>query len=104
MEQLGQLLFFDDPLNYRQVIRRIRRLLEDGYFEVRGHAQQQMRKRKLDLLDIQHIIRYGSIEEHSKPDRLWRYKIVGTSVERRKAACVVEVNGRIIVVTVMGLK
>ena len=32
-----------------------------------------MDQREIDINDIQNVIRYGRIVEHSKPLQLWRY-------------------------------
>jgi hypothetical protein len=62
-----------------------------------------MAERDLDVHDIQHIIASGRITEISRPHALWRYKISGKSIEGKRAACVVEINGRLIVRTVVDL-
>ena len=54
------------------------------------------------MLDMQHVIRYGYVVEHSKPGQLWRYTVEGTSVDGEQVACVVEINGNLIsIVTVI---
>jgi 1,6-anhydro-N-acetylmuramate kinase len=60
-----------------------------------------MRQRRFDRQDIASAIRHGQVVEHSKPGQRWRYKIVGKSVDGEKMACVVEINGTLIVVTVI---
>jgi hypothetical protein len=61
---------------------------------------------RLDINDIEHIIRYGQITEITQPRRLWRYRIEGTVVDRTRAACVVELelDDNAILVTVFRLK
>lgn len=92
----------DRPLSYRRAMERIRTLWNEGLVEIDPyHAQVRMRERGFDMLDLEHLIRYGRVVEHSKPGRLWRYKVEGTSVEGERAACVVEIKGhRIVIVTV----
>lgn len=88
-----------DPTNYRRVHERIKALWETGNFI--PHAEGRMRTRKLEVTDIQHVIKTGRIVEHSKPGELWRYKIEGLSVDGKKIACVVEINDALEVIAVM---
>jgi hypothetical protein len=60
-----------------------------------------MAERDLDVHDIQYILESGSITEISRPHVRWRYKIQGKSVEGKKASCVVEINGRLVIITVV---
>jgi hypothetical protein len=57
--------------------------------------------RRLDRNDLASMIRYGRVVEHSKPGQLWRYKVAGRTVDGEQASCVVEINGRLIIVTVI---
>lgn len=98
---MGQVIPLEDPLNYRAALQRIKRLWNEGYVEILPHAQKRMRQRHLDTNDIQYIIRYGRIVEHSQPKDLWRYTIEGTSVDGKEAACVVEIDDNLIIVTVV---
>ena len=60
-----------------------------------------MSQREIDISDIQNVIRYGRIVEHSKPLDLWRYTILGKAVDGDRTKVVVEINGRLIIVTVI---
>ncbi len=60
-----------------------------------------MSQRQIDILDIQNVIRYGRIVEHSKPANLWRYTILGKAVDGAGMKVVVEINGSLIIVTVI---
>jgi hypothetical protein len=91
----------DRPLSSRRAMERIRTLWKDGKVEILPHAQTRMRERKIDMLDIQYVVRYGRVIEYSKPGQLWRYTVEGTSVDGEHVACVVEINGNLIVVTVI---
>jgi hypothetical protein len=57
----------EDPTNYRRIITVIRRLWDEGEVQFSPHATKRMRRRGLDVNDVQHIIRYGSILSHSRP-------------------------------------
>lgn len=98
---MGEIALFEDAADYQRVIIRIRRLWNEGAFEILPHAQERLLERGLDVLDIQHCIRFGKIKEHNKPIELWRYKIKGKAVDGEPMACIVEINGSLIVVTVI---
>ncbi len=91
----------DRPLSARQAMERIRILWKEGFVAILPHAQERMRQRHIDMQDLAHLIRFGRIVEHSKPAQQWRYKIEGASVDGEKSACVVEIDGTLIVVTVI---
>lgn len=92
---------FEDPTNYRRVERRVRALWDEGDVEIAPHAQKRMRERKLEMTDIQNVLRYGRVVEHSRPAELWRYAIEGKSVDGTKAKVVVEIDGSLVIVTVI---
>ena len=87
--------------NYKLAHQRIKKLWNDGYTEIGYHAQQRMKQRKLDMNDIANCVRYGRIIEHKKPMTYWRYTILGKGVDGKTMKCVVEINGNLIVVTVI---
>ena len=93
-----------DPLNYKRVMWRIKKIWEEGSVKFVHHANEQMKKRGLDVSDVENISRYGRIVEHSQPAELWRYKIEGLSLDHGKAACIVELNKRLIIITVISIK
>lgn len=98
---MPEVIVLQDPENYKAVHGRIKHLLKEGQTEFLPHAQKRMQHRGLDDQDIIHILKYGQIVEHSKPDDLWRYTISGKSIDQKKAKCVVEINDRLIIVTVI---
>ena len=100
---MGELLPLHDPQNRSRVLRRIRKLWDEGSVEFVEHAETRMKERQLDVHDIHNILHHGQITEISRPHTRWRYTIVGKSIEDKRAKCVVEVNGRLIVVTVVDL-
>jgi hypothetical protein len=101
---MGELLSLRNPQDYVWAMKRIRHLWEEGKVELVSHAIKQMAKRHIDMLDIQHVIRYGRIVSHSMPLYLWRYKVAGTRVNGRPVACIVEINGNLIIVTVVATR
>jgi hypothetical protein len=66
-----------------------------------SHAEARMKTRKIEMTDIQHLVRYGRVTEHSRPRFKWRYKIEGTSVDGESLRCLVEINGHLVIVTVL---
>jgi hypothetical protein len=114
----------DRPLSDRRAKDRIYTLWKTGFVEIWPHAQDRMRERKIDTTDIEHVLRYGHVVENNKPGLHWRshfssgkmtsghvvennkpglhwrYKVKGTSVDGDQMACVVEINGNLIIVTV----
>src|SRR5688572_9804564 len=83
-EQCGA---FDSPSDYARVHRRVKRLWNEGIFELHQHAQVAMAKRKMDVLDLQQIILHGSIISHDLRDGQWRYRIQGSTVANVTASC-----------------
>ena len=90
-----------DPTNYKWAHQRIKKLWSEGKTEIRTHAQLRMSQREIDIFDIQNVIRYGRIVEHSKPIELWRYTILGKAVDGARMKVVVEINGSLVIVTVI---
>jgi hypothetical protein len=91
----------DNPGDYARVHRRVKRLWNEGVFELHQHAQLAMAKRKMDVLDLQHIILRGSIISHDFRDGQWRYRIQGGTVANVTASCVVMLVGHVLVVSVL---
>ena len=98
---MADVLPTSNPSNYKLAHQRIKRLWNDGNTEIGYHAQQRMKQRKLDMNDIANCVRYGRIIEHKKPMTYWRYTILGKGVDGKTMKCVVEINGNLIVVTVI---
>ena len=98
MEEVYRL---ENPLNYNFAIRRIRKLWNDGYTRFTIHVQKRMNERNIDTTDIQNMIRYGRVIDHSRPKEHWRYTVEGPILDRRKGKCVVEINGTLIIITVI---
>lgn len=92
-----------DPTNYKQVRARIRKLYHEGLTQItKSHAWPRMDQRKIEITDVQHILNFGRVVDHSKPGRNWRYTLEGTSLDTSRAIrVIVEINGFLIVVSVM---
>lgn len=92
---------FLDPTDYKAVVIRIRRIWNEGTTVFTSHAQDAMEERGIHELDIQHVIRFGEIKEHTKPGELWRYRVEGETVDGDWLGVIVEINGSLIIVTVL---
>jgi hypothetical protein len=90
------------PLSNEAAIKRIRMLWREGEVAWPRHAKDRLLERKLDILDVEYLARYGQVVESSRPGKFWRYKIKGRTVEGKTASAVFEINGNLLtVVTVM---
>ncbi len=98
---MGKIIPLRDPTNYRRALQRIKALWEEGKVAIKPHAKRRMQEYGFDMMDIQHVIRYGRVTDHSQPHNLWRYVVDGSSVDEAPMRCVVEINGRLIIVTVV---
>ncbi len=91
----------DRPLSPRRAIERIRLLERDVGIVLTRHARLRMAQRKLSRRDIRQCLKYGRVVEHSKPFRWWRYKVQGSTIDGDPMSCVVEINGKLIFITVI---
>src|SRR2546430_1195319 len=101
---MAEVVPFEDPADYRRAHRRIKKCWETGDVEFWDHAQKRMREDRLDSNDVQHVVRYGRIVDHSHPNAAWRYVLEGRAVDGSKVKVVVEVNGMLAIVTVVNPK
>ena len=104
-DPLAQALASPDDTEYKRVIVEIRQLWNSGAVEFTIHAQEMMEERVVDANDIQHVIRFGKIVDHVRPEQsphsVWRYTIRGKCVDGAKLDCVVDIDGGLIIVTVV---
>ena len=91
----------DRPLSPRLAKETIRRLWAEGAVTWTHHAQVRLVDRNLGMLDVAHCLRYARVTATSHPGRVWRYAVDGTTVDRRRMRCVVEIVGNLIIVTVI---
>jgi hypothetical protein len=98
---MGNVVAIDDPSDYEVVTRRIRRLLAEGDLEIKPHALQRMAERKYLVGDILYVLRLGIVVSHRVEKGVCRWKVRGVTVERKRATCIVEIDGLLIVVTVI---
>lgn len=98
---MAEIVPITDAADYVAVHRRIKKFWTQGQVLISTHAQDRMDGRKIGILDVEHVIKYGSVVDHSKPGELWRYTVRGTLVDGGGIDCVVEINGRLILVTLI---
>jgi len=101
IERMAEISPISNPGNYKLALQRIKKLFNEGNTVVTADARLRMGQRRLTDIDLAHCIRYGRIIEHSKPMTYWRYTMLGQSVEKRRMKCVVEINGNLMIVTVI---
>ena len=93
------------PLASRSAIARARELWCRGEVFISPHALERMRERCVTAVELEHVIlRSGRIVESSHPGRAWRYVIEGRTTEARDIRCVVELEERLVVVTVVAMR
>ena len=92
----------DRPLNYRVAQRAIHDLWKNGEVVWSHHATLRMRERGLTDLDVGHMLLNGRVVEHRGSFRGWRYTVAGRTVEGDSASCSVAIEGRLIIITVIG--
>jgi hypothetical protein len=104
---MGEVVPFEDPANYRRAMQRIKKLLADGSYFIQPHAREEAAKDGFDDTDVLNVIKTGFIRPNSHSrgrNGGWVYAIDGQSVDKGRAACVVEVVGTLLVVTVYALR
>jgi hypothetical protein len=100
---MGEIIALYDPQDRSRALKKIRKLWNEGTVEILKHAQDRMSERDLDVHDIANIIQHGRITEITHPHVRWRYAITGKTIENKRAKCVIEINGRLIIITVVDL-
>jgi hypothetical protein len=101
---MGDVVPLFDPYNEKRALDRIKKLWFEGNFILLPHAKKPLQDDDLDILDVEHVIRYGVIKETTNPRKLWRYRIEGLTADRLRAACVIEIDDKAILITVFRLK
>ena len=76
-------------------------VLDPAGLTAREHIPQSNKIALKDFEAHEPIIRYGRVVQHSKPGQLWRYTVIGRAVDGEQASCLVEMNGSLIIVTVI---
>jgi hypothetical protein len=96
---MGLIVPLIDPYDRVRVHRRIKRLLAEGEIQIHPHAQKRMRERNILTPDILNVLKYGTITEITPSGSCWRYRLEEKTVEQKSLGCVVEINGRMLIVT-----
>ena len=98
---MGEVVSIEEPSNYDAVSRRLKRLLASGDYEIKPHARQRMLERSYLVGDVENVLRFGIIVSHRFVESVCRWKVRGQTVERKTATCIVEIDGILIVVTIV---
>lgn len=88
-------------MEFEAALEEIRTLWNNGAVFILPHARLRMQERGIDELDLQHIIQTGRVVEEQLVRGNSRFKVAGRVVEGNAGACVVEIEGSLLVVTVM---
>ncbi len=100
-KQTGKRIFPDDQANKKVALERIKTLWRTGETLILPHAKTRMRQRGIDTNDLGRIIKSGRIVEQSRPEGIWRHTVQGRTIDGRVISCVVELESRVIIVTVI---
>ena len=98
---MGKIVPLFDPENEVRALKRIQKLCRDGEIRVSPHAEMRMKEYGLEITDIVYVLLRGQVTEITQPKALWRYRVEARAVDGKELACVVEVNGCLVVVTVI---
>ena len=90
-----------DPTNYKVVKEIVKKLWDKGLTRFTYHARKRMAEKNRETTDIQYIIYYGTIVEHSHPGDFWRFKLEGKTVDDDLLACVVEIENKLVIITII---
>jgi len=89
----------DRPLNPNRAIQRMRRCLKEGAITWAVDARTKLRARRLDILDVVNVIRYGRVVDRKRPMDLWRYTVEGPCADGRNTWLIVEIGESMIIIT-----
>lgn len=89
----------DRPLNPNRAIQRMRRLLKEGAVSWAVGTRGKLQDRRLDMLDVENVIRCGRVVDRSRPYDRWRYTLQGPSADGRNIWLIVEIGDNLIIIT-----
>ena len=87
----------DRPLSYPRAMARCKTLWKDGKFTWVPHADERLLELGWDIADMENMIRFGRVVEHSKPGNLWRYTLEGPTAEQHTGRVVYELAGELLI-------
>ena len=91
------------PDDYPAVERRVRKLWDEGETRFVWHATGRKAQREITNLDVQAVLKTGRIIRYEMGKQHWRYDFEGRDTDGRLLRIGVEVNGMVIIVTVINL-
>lgn len=92
------------PLSTVELKKRLREAVEEGSFAIVQHALDRMVQRGFITSDVRRVLRSGVHDPRKDAvvGGIWRYRIAGKTVDGRDIGLAVEVDGTVVVVTVIG--
>ncbi|MBI3770421.1 MAG: DUF4258 domain-containing protein [Deltaproteobacteria bacterium] len=73
----------------------------DGAVIFSDHMMERAVERGIDMTDVANVIRRGRITATRKARRRWRYAVDGPDVEERPIRLIVQITGKLILITIM---
>jgi hypothetical protein len=64
-----------EPLSPLEARRLIRRILQEGSVTFSGHAQREMNKDGLTMVDVTNVLRGGVVDPAENENGSWRYRV-----------------------------
>jgi|SRR6266850_2092228 len=99
---MGELVKLDRARQIKRAKKRIKELFKEGLVEYPEHAVARLLERGLDMNDIRHVIRSGSVTKgglNAFPRTPRRYMLEGKGVDGGEIVCIVDINGALVLVT-----
>jgi hypothetical protein len=91
----------------KDILKKIRHLIETDNYIFTEHANGQAKKRKTTIVDVLHVLRNGRHEEEktifSIKHQCWHYAINGDTIERSNLRVIVAIEDGLVIITVIKL-
>ncbi len=94
----------EDPTAYRAILRAAQRLWSEGEVLILPHAEDEMMEEGIQIQDVKNTIFRGRIRSHELVVDVYRHRVKGKTLDGEAAECVVEIGGRLVIVTVFLVK
>lgn len=86
----------NEPLRADAVKRLVRQILEDGHVSFTSHAEQELAKDDLSMVDVDNVLRGGVASEGEWENGQWRYRMY---TQRIEVVIAFRSPGRLVVIT-----
>ena len=92
----------------RRVEQQIRDRVRRRQYIVTLHAEEEMDDDSLSMVDVEHALLTGSIEERQRDSTTgeWKYCLVGTALDERRIRVIAKlsVTGTLVIITVYNVR